>query len=233
MVESTFSKLTTWLFIILFLLIFTWAFFASDKGFMSQAANIALSFGDWFLPAEPKEELKQFKDLPKAIINTQNAVKATIDVTLLKSKDKICLVELPYLGDLKDFGLELINQNDYVNSKIIQKSGPGYLAKNPVSIDNAKICLVNTKNFYDCYIAPERNCAGNIYNDIESVKIYNKKISIDNEEYGLAPYIINLGQGRFCLIPTHSHYLKRHCDADEKTLDNNCLSQIKDIPACS
>lgn len=230
---SIFGKPAGWLFIILFLLIFTWVFFAKDKGFLSQASNIALSLGEKFLPAEPKKELKSFKELPKAVINTQQAFIAAIKIAQQKSKDaQACLVELPSLSDLQTFGLEVSNLGSNINVNVVEKSSVGYLSSNRVTIENAKACFINAKNFHKCYIAPERTCTESIYNNADIIRVYNKIININNQDFGLAPYLINFEKDKFCFIPTHSHYLKNHCDADENTIDKNCLSQIKKIPLC-
>lgn len=158
MVEQLLSKTGTWLLIALFLLVFLLAFYSRDKGFMSQASNLVLQFGEWFLPAEPQKELKQSEDIPKKVGETQEFFKAAVENALkTSSESKLCLVTLPSFSSLENFGMEVSNDNNNLNSKIIKKSGPGYVFLNKLAMQNAKVCLLNTQNFYKCYLSKEQN----------------------------------------------------------------------------
>ena len=71
MVESKIlGKIATWLLIMLFIVIFIFAFYSPAEGFMGKIAKLALS-AERFLPVEPSKELKQDESLPQSTISTQ------------------------------------------------------------------------------------------------------------------------------------------------------------------
>jgi hypothetical protein len=137
--------------------------------------------------------------------------------------------------------MELSNLDSNINSKIIQPKGgtffrspEGYMALNMLTIQNARICLVDSENFYSCYVSPQRNCAGSLYTDVDVISINNKEINAPKGKGQLAKQIIKFENNKFCFIPMHSGFwTSLGCDAAKISLDNDCVSDIiREIPVC-
>ncbi|MBI2654702.1 hypothetical protein HYX02_07915 [Candidatus Woesearchaeota archaeon] len=235
MPEIVWNKVAGWTIIVLFIFLLIFIYYSSDKGFMSKVADLSLSFGEKYLPFEPQKELKQLKDVPQKVVNTHKAFNTAMEESLKKSTGEDCLVNIPSLADLSGFGIELSNLDNNMNSKIIEKTGVGYAALDKLEIFNAKVCLINAKNFYDCYIGPSRNC-GKIYDDIHILRISKGELTIGSNKFELAPFAVNIEKNKLCFVPMDSGVFSRlKCILNEEKnlLDNDCIQEIKNkVPLC-
>lgn len=237
--KGLFHTITILVLVILILFIILFAYYAKGTGLFAKLANLIAEQSTRFLPAEPKKELKQDEKLPQKVINTQkNFIDSLKTFLSQRTDDKICRVALPSLAGMDDFGIEVSNLNNNINSKIIKpKSAEGYLALSMLAVENAQVCLIHPEIFYQCYVTSERNCPQNtegLYKNIDIVTIQNGKINDGKQTYQLAKHIIKINNNRFCFIPLHSGFLtKIGCDPSTSSLDNDCVSQlVREIPVC-
>ncbi|MBI2541390.1 hypothetical protein HYV80_01650 [Candidatus Woesearchaeota archaeon] len=231
----------TWNWIIVFFLlavvafIISYGYYAKGTGLFTKLADEVLKQQHRFLPVEPRKELKQDEKLPQKVIDSHQNFAQFIKSNIGQQEGKACRLEIPSMAAFEDFGMEFTNLNDNINLKITKiKSAEGYTSLNMLTVQNAKICLVNSENFYSCYIGPQRNCASSLYNDAGIITINNGEINTFREKKQLANQMIKFESNKFCFIPMHSGFLTRPgCDAGKTSLDNDCASGIiREIPIC-
>ncbi|MEK6984471.1 MAG: hypothetical protein AABX33_07900 [Nanoarchaeota archaeon] len=229
--------------VIVVFLVLLFAYYGKGTGMFAKLADEVLKLSSRFLPIEPRKELKPDEKLPQKIINTQQKFVDSIKASLVQSpEDKFCRVEFAPLQGMENFGMDLSNYNNNINFRVIKvKSAEGGLALNPLSVENAQICLINPEKFYECYIDNKRICPQNIqnfYKNIDIATIQNDKIkweTKDNQgQYQLAKFVLRIDSNKFCFVPLHSGFAtKPGCDSDTDSLDNDCLiSTIREIPIC-
>lgn len=234
MAEITLEKIIVWLLLLLFIFITFFVFYSKDKGFMSKVSNLVLSIGERFLPVEPRKELKQDEAIPEKVIGVQNNFEKLIRSYVSTSANvEVCLIKFDSISSLKDFGLEISNLGDNMNTKLIKKKPESYLALSKVTINNAKACLINSQDIYNCYNSEKRICSKNMYNpNVNLLRVYDEQINVNGKDYILAPYLLKYGNN-FCFIPMHKYGRGWGCDADKNSIDDDCLPQIiNNIPEC-
>lgn len=207
MAKGISSTLMIMVLVIIVLLILLFTYYAKGTGLFSKLADLVLSQESRFLPAQPREELKQNEKLPQIVIDAQqNFVNLLKNSLGQSSESNICRVQLQPFSGMGDLGMKLSNFGNNINSKIIKiKSAEGELALNTKTVENANICLIN-QNFYNCYIDASRNCEGKLYDDVIDVKITRDSAYTDNGNYEIST-MLKIDNNKFCFIPARSGFL--------------------------
>ncbi len=241
MAEGIWNWLTTFVLVAIVLLILLFAFYAKGTGLFAKLADVILKQSSRFLPIEPRKELKQDEKLPQLVINSQEKFTEFLKLNIGKSgTDKLCRLETDSLSGLGDIGLELTNLNNNLNIKLTKiKSSEGYLALNVKTVENAQACLINSESFYNCYIGANRQCEGNMYNNLDILRINNQEARLNSGNFQLAKYngkiqMIRIDNNKFCFMPLHSGFgTPIGCDPKKLSLDNDCVQDIVNkIPLC-
>lgn len=235
MAELTWNWIIVFFLLALIAFIISYSYYAKGTGIFTKLADEVLKQQHRFLPVEPRKELKQDEKLPQRVIDSQQSFVQFIKSNIGPQESTACRLEIPSMAAFEDFGMELSNLDNNINLKITKiKSAEGYTALNMLTVQNAKICLVNSENFYSCYISPQRNCAGSLYSDADVININNREINTFREKKQLAKQIIKFEGNKFCFIPMHGGFLtRRGCDAGKTSLDNDCVQDIiREIPIC-
>lgn len=246
MVESKIlGKIATWLLIVLFIVIFIFAFYSPAEGFMGKIAKLALS-AERFLPIEPTKEVKQDESLPPSTINTQEAFMN--DITSYADKEE-CMLNLRSLSGLEDSKMEVVNFEGKVISRIEKPVGKeGGIKLNPIDTNDKKlqICTINPEAFYDCYLNEQKkDCKKELFKTLNLIHLTKDSIIIDGNSYTLGQGILfKPKKDKVCFIPVHSStgdswykiwqvFTKWGCDASKGTIDDDCLAIVKNkIPLC-
>lgn len=241
MAEKTLEWLVIFFLVAFIVFIISYAYYAKGTGLFTKVADDVLRLQHRFLPSEPRKELKQDEKLPQRIIDSQQNFVQFLKSNIGPQEGNACRLGTPPMTAFDDFSIELSNLNNNINAKIIQPKGgtlfrspEGSVALNMLTIQNAKICLVDTENFYSCYMSPQRNCAGSLYSDVDVININNKEINAPKGKGQLAKQIIKFENNKFCFIPMHSGFwTSLGCDPTKISLDNDCvLDIIREIPVC-
>ena len=244
MAEGVLSKVVVWGLLILFLLIFMFAFLNPKYGLIQKVAKIALG-AERFLPDEPQKEVTQDDSLPSSAISAQERF---INEISQYSEQSNCLLEFSDVAGLQDTKLELINYEGRISTRIEKISGKeetGTIKLSPISIENKlQVCAINPGSFYQCSIEKNTNQC-NEYTSIDSVSLSKDSVKIGENQYPYAKGILFKPQkDRICFIPLHSYtgdswyrfwqaFTRFGCDASKSTLDDNCVEQFKkNIQTC-
>src|SRR3989338_2139372 len=118
MAEGIWGKIITWGLLILFLLVFFFAFY-SKEGLMSIVSKLALS-AERFLPFEPGKDVKQDESLPQTTKDTQKTFME--EISNFKDKEN-CLLEFSSLAGLGDYRMYVLNFEGKVRSRIEKPVG--------------------------------------------------------------------------------------------------------------
>ena len=245
MAEGIFNKIVLWTLLIVFMLIFIFAMYGKDKGFISRIAGTALSIGEKFLPFQASKEQKHDETVPVAVVNAQKSVIGTIDSAKnAQSAQNACRVNMPALSGLN---VEFANDNGNINVKIIKEvrgkglfsnwgAPDGYAYLNKETIQNANLCVIKPVEFYSCYIDSKKECSASSYSPIGVVRIINNKATIGGASYDLANtkengiLFIKFDKNNFCFVPTYPGWFTRFgCDAEKLALDDDCTEKIVNV----
>ena len=232
MAEGVLNKIILWALLIIFLLIFLFAFY-SPQGFISKIANLALG-AERFLPLEPKKEIKANEQLSQEAIDAQE--KLMQEFSNYADKDN-CTLSLSSLSKLGDLRIDLSNDNG-ITSRIEKPVGKeGGVKLNIVKKEGLTFCVLDPKAFYDCYLGKQnKDCTKTIYDEYEAVQLTKDKIIIGTSSHSLGEGILfKPTKDRVCFVPVHSGFLTWFgCEAKEYTLDNDCIKLMqKAIKPCS
>jgi|SRR3989344_2245908 len=259
MAETLLGKLVQWGILVLFLIIFVFALLNPKTGLIQKISKLALG-AERFLPDEPKKEVAQDESLPPATTSTQERFMKEI---IMHDGIGECLLQYTSLSDLGDQIMELNNYEGGIQSMIGKKVGKeetGTVKLNRIQTKDVKLslCVIDPQNFYDRYLSKGFFSRGDTYlgdqtyKNIASVTITNKGIlfSTDctflvgggcyscgitaNDCYPLEGNIIfKPTADKLCFIPTHRGDVFGICDAEEKSIDNGCIDNLKlNIPSC-
>lgn len=229
MAKGISSTLMIMVLVIVVLLILLFAYYAKGTGLFSKIADQVLSLSSKFLPTEPRTELKQNEKLPQKAIDTQNNFINSLKSSMQIIDNNVCRIQSPSLSGMGDLGFELSNLNNNINSKITKiKSGEGYLALNIKTISNARICLINQQNFFNCYQSSDRNCQGQIYNEADIINIQNGKAIINKNSYDLADSMVRIDNNKFCFVPLYDSQMEKALNREipecGKKLENQVIN---------
>lgn len=243
MAEGIWNKITLLGLLILFISIFTFAFY-SKTGLMSKIASLALG-AERFLPVEPRKEVKPDESLPNAVTNTQRTF--IEEISKFPETEK-CLLMFTTLNDLGDYRMELSSYEGKVISKIeklLSKEGGIKLSPVETKDNKLQVCVMEPEVFYDCYIGPQRTCKKLLYTTLDVVKISKDGIMLKDDNYKLSQLLFKPEKDKVCFVPIHSStgdnwykfwqvFSKWGCDVSKNTIDDDCLRLIKnEIPECS
>ena len=244
MAEEIFHKIMMWVVLILFLLVFFFAFYSKDKGFISKIANLAL-VAERFLPVEPSKEVKQDESLPQAAINVQKNFMQ--EISQYRDKEK-CLLEFSSLTRLGDLRIELSNYEG-ITSRIEKPVGKeGGIKLNPIATSDQqlRVCAIESEAFYKCHLdSQKKDCSQQIYKTVNLIEITKESIIIDGNSYKLGQgFLFKPDKNNICFIPIHTStgdswykfwqvFTKWGCEAGKNTIDDDCLAIIhKNLPSC-
>lgn len=221
MAEGVLNKIILWGLLILFILIFLFAFY-SKTGFMSKIANLALG-AERFLPVEPNKEVRQDESLPQSVTSAQKVFMQ--DLTNYIDKER-CLLPFRSLAGLEDYKMEVLNLDNKVISTI---ENPAGIKLNRLSTDKEmQLCVADADSFFGCYLAiQERDCSKQLYRDLDSIYI--------TKDYLTQYSLFKPAKNRACIVPLKIPPSSNMggCYVYEDALTYDCLEQIKNIPLCS
>ena len=199
------SELGTWVLIIIFILMITFAFFSPAEGFMPKIANIALGIQK-YLPISPSKEIKQDEILPDAVKNTEKEFIADIS----KQSDKgNCILIVNNLNGLGDYKME-ISYYQGLTARIEKPAGSEGTRKiEPVKADNEniKVCIVQKDAFIDCFLNPSgvKNCGNPIYKEMTLAQVSKDEVVAGGNKYNILPGIMfKPDNNRVCFVPQDS-----------------------------
>ena len=173
--------------------------------------------------------------------------KFTYEITQSLDVDKKCLLEYSGLNGLNDLKMELDNYDNKVYSSILNLAGKGYQQVNTINTKdkNINICIVKAENFYNCYLGDGRGC-DDLFTDVKTIIVSKNDISVYETSYDYDKGILFKPQKNLvCFIPTHKYtggskwkvwqmVSRLGCDANEGTLDDDCIASIKDkVKSCN
>lgn len=254
MAETLLGKLVQWGILALFLIIFLFALLHPKSGLVQKISKLALG-AERFLPDEPKKEVTQDESLPATTISAQQRF---INEISMYDKTGGCMLQYTSFSSLGNELLQLYNYQGGIQARIGKKVGQeetGIIELNPIYTKdkNLQLCVIEPQRFYDCYLSRgdiNLDCPGQSYRNIDSVTLTNEGIlfSTDctfliggdcygcgitaNDCYPLRGNIIfKPTADKICFIPTHRGDILGICDAGEKSIDDDCISQIN-IPTC-
>lgn len=235
MAESIWESTIFWVLLILFFIIFIFVFYSPAEGFMGKVAKLALAV-EKLLPVEPSKQVKQDTSLPQSTTDTQKRFMEEISKYYDKEK---CVLSFSSLEGLGDYKMELSSYESKVTSRIL---GKDERKLNPIDTGDKelKMCVINAKAFYNCYLSDNKDCTQNLYREKDFIQLTKNRILIDENTYRLAQGLLfKPTKNDVCFIPIYIFQLtiypqKWGCDASENMIDEACLEKIKQkIPSCS
>ena len=229
MAEGILNKIIVWILIALFLVIFIFVFYSPGEGLMAKIANLALG-AQRFLPVEPQKNVVQNQQLPESAVTAQNNFIDSIKNAMSTSSDKkFCLVKFDISG-LKDYDMQLVNNNGVMTSRIVKKSGDGNVFLNPTKLDNANICIFNHVKIFDCDLQSSQGCQEkNYYNDVSIITAGYGKITADVKTSSSLPVLIKIGKtNNICFVRTATVRGGEPCDRTQRIIDDQCLAYLQE-----
>ncbi len=239
MAEGALGKLVTWGLLIIFLLLFAFAFFNPKFGLIQKVAKIGLG-AEKFLPDEPKKEVTQDQSLPSSAITAQERF---VNELSQHNEQSNCLLEFTDVSGLEDTRLEILNYEGGMSISIEKTAGKeetGTIKLNPLPVNNnqLKVCTINAESFYRCAIDKEQSqCSA--FTSVNSISLSKDSLKIENSQYPYAKGLLFKPQkDRICFIPLHSYtggswykfwesFTRYGCDATKATLDEDCAQDIQ------
>ena len=198
---------------------------------MSKIANLALG-AQRFLPVEPQKNVVQNQELPNSVVTAQNNFINSIKNAMSSLSDKkLCLVKFDMSG-LKDYDMQLANNNGELTSRLVKKSGQGNIFLNPITLSNSKVCLFNHVKIFDCDLKSPQNCKeSDYYSDANVITAGDGEITAEGKTSASLPVLIKIGKtNNFCFIRTAGFpgTETEPCDKNQKIINNKCLDYLQE-----
>lgn len=134
------------------------------------------------------------------------------------------LTHTPFIKDFEDYKIWFHNSKEGTYAYLYK--GNRFLNQQEI---NKKVCVINTKNFYDNYLdgTPCTSDCKTNYREFDKIEITdNGNIWFNGKEYGLKDFnlMFKADNNHICFFPTKRG--NGRCDADEYVLDDDCLKDI-------
>ena len=224
MAELTLNKMITWAVLLFFIIGFFYVLY-SNKGLYSKLSKFLVSSTERFLPSKPQKDITK-AEVPQIVIDVQSAFME--DLTK-NPEQQNCKLIFSSLEALDDYNLELVYSENKITSFIEmpvgEEGGQRFYPK--TTEQELKLCVIEPKAFYDCYLADKnRNCEKQYYIDLNSAIISKESMLINGEEYDLRHnFLFKPTKDRVCFIPTERGF--GSCEAHETALDNDCIPTME------
>ncbi|MBR9706315.1 hypothetical protein GOV14_04720 [Candidatus Pacearchaeota archaeon] len=192
---------------------------------MGKLSNTALSFGGWLVEDPKRPDIT--KNIPIEIESSYTNFFDQLEKA--KQENRQCLMKYNGLSTEDDISIELYYENGF-SGWIYKKTGKqGGFRLSTDTVAGLKPCILDAKNFYDEYLKEEKQNTGRkaVESDLiiegDKIKFLDDSYSFDQD------YLIKLDDEHICFILTHKvGNIFKSCDAKDYTLDNDCITDIKD-----
>jgi len=220
------STLLKWIIGLAAVALILWILFNPTSGKFGSLSRLVLGL-ETNIPNKEEPIITKQPNIPQDIINSQNTLMAALKNSLAASPTKnLCLVKVDLAG-LQNYGLSLVNNNGIISRIITIEKYGGNARSNPVTIANAKLCLLSNDVFFGCVANdPKFPCLVNHYiKPTDVVEIYPDSAKINGNTMQITNSFIRVGKPENLCIISEDEFTSG-CDNTNKVIGKGCINEL-------